>query len=209
MANIQHSAIPDAQRHEPKGIAAASAYDVYVAAGSSQDSGSWAPISRFSGTGWGKYTNTTYVGTNALAISTTEVNIPFTTADTVTQLPISFSGTTSSLLDVNTEKLLFVSAGDLHTITFTYNVYSVSGAPAYMNLLMYGSSDGTNYTTLLGDKTVALTKGAGQTVVETSVFPVTSTMVSYGAKIYLNTNTGTANIINIGLISARIHKARV
>jgi hypothetical protein len=40
---IQHSAIPDGQRHEPKGVSTATANQVYVANGSA--SGSWAKIS--------------------------------------------------------------------------------------------------------------------------------------------------------------------
>lgn len=39
MANVQHSAIPDAQLHEPKGVAGASADSFYVADGAG--SGSW------------------------------------------------------------------------------------------------------------------------------------------------------------------------
>lgn len=43
MPQIQHSAIPDGQRHEPKGVSTATANQVYVANGSA--SGSWAKIS--------------------------------------------------------------------------------------------------------------------------------------------------------------------
>ncbi len=43
MPHIQHSAIPDGQRHEPKGVSTATANQVYVANGSA--SGSWAKIS--------------------------------------------------------------------------------------------------------------------------------------------------------------------
>ena len=206
MANIQHKDIVDAERHEPKGISTAAANTVYMSNGSA--TGSWTLVNRFPGTGWGKYTNTTYVGTTALAVSTTDVLIPFTTDDTVTQLPISLTGSTSSLLNLATEALQFVALGDLHNITFTYKVYTVSGSPASMDLKIYGSSDGTNYTTLLGEKTIPLTKGAGQIVTESAMFPVTSDMVTHGAKIYLSTNSGTANIIDIGVITARVHKAR-
>ena len=206
MANVQHSTLTDPNLHEPKGIAAASADQVYRSNGSG--SGTWTNANRLPGTGWGQYTNTTYTGTTALAISTTEVLVPFTTDAVVTQLPINYAGTTSSLMDLATEKLLFVTSGDLHAVTLTYKIYSTSGSPATMDLNMYGSSDGTTYATLLGSTTVNLTKGAGQVITQTSLFPVNSNMVSYGAKIYLVTNTGTANIIDIGLISARVHRAR-
>lgn len=206
MANVQHSSLTDPNLHEPKGISTASANQVYRSDGSG--SGTWTNVNRLPGTGWGKYTNTTYTGTTALAISTTEVLLPFTTNADVSQLPIGLDGVTSSLLNLSTETLQFVSEGDLHSITLTFKVYSTSGTPVTMDIKLYGSSDGTSYTTLLGETTVNLAKGAGQVITESSLFPVTTNMVSHGARIYLATNTGTANIIDIGLISARVHKAR-
>lgn len=206
MANVQHSTLTDPNLHEPKGISTASADQLYRANGSG--SGTWTNANRFPGTGWGQYTNTTYTGTTGLPISTTEVLVPFTTDATVSQIPISLGGTTSSLMDLSTEKLLFVTSGDLHAVTLTFKVYSVSGSPASIDMTIYGSSDGTTYGTVLGSTTISLIKGAGQIITETALFPVTSNMVSHGAKIYLATNTGTANIIDIGLITARVHKAR-
>lgn len=206
MANVQHSTLTDPNLHEPKGASTAAANTAYLANGSG--SGTWTAVNRLPGTGWGQYTNATYVGTNALAISTTEVLVPFDTNAIVTQLPISLTGTTSSLMNLSTETLQFVSAGDLHSITLTYTVYSVASTPTTMDLKLYGSSDGTTYSTLLGETTVSLAKGAGQVITESSLFPVTANMVTHGARIYLRTNTGTANIINIGLITARVHKAR-
>lgn len=206
MANIQHKDIPDAERHEPKGISSASANTVYMANGSA--TGSWLLVNRLPGTGWGQYTNATYVGTNVLAVSTTEVLVDFDTAASEAQLPISLTGTTTSLLNTTTDALQFVAAGDLHSITLTYKVYSTSGTPATMDLKIYGSSDGVTYGTALGEKTISLTKGAGQVVTETAMFAVTADMVTHGAKIYLKTNTATANIIDIGLITARVHKGR-
>ena len=42
MATVQHSAIPDGQRHEPKGISTATDKQVYVANGAT--SGAWRKI---------------------------------------------------------------------------------------------------------------------------------------------------------------------
>ena len=206
MANVQHSTLSDPNLHEPKGASTAAANTAYLANGSG--SGTWTAVNRLPGTGWGQYSNALYVGTTALAVSTTEVLVPFDTNANVTQLPISLTGTTSSLMNLTTETLQFVSTGDLHSITFTFTVYSITGSPASIDLKIYGSSDGTTYSTLLGETTVALIKGAGQVITESSLFPVTANMVTHGARIYLRTNTGTANIINIGLITARVHKAR-
>jgi hypothetical protein len=111
-------------------------------------------------------------------------------------------------MDLSTETLQFVSAGDLHSVTLTFKVYSISGSPSVIDLKIYGSSDGTTYATLLGETSVALIKGAGQVITESSLFPVSASMVTYGARVYAKTNTGTANIIDIGLVTARVHKAR-
>jgi len=128
MANVQHSSLTDPNLHEPKGISTASANQLYLSNGSG--SGTWTNANRFPGTGWGKYTNTTYVGTTVLAVTNTPVLLPFTTNDTVSQIPITLTGTTSSLMNLSTETLLFVAAGDLHSITITMQVYSASGSPA-------------------------------------------------------------------------------
>ena len=206
MANVQHSTLTDPNLHEPKGIASASANQVYISDGSG--SGDWTNANRLPGTGYGYYTNTTYTGVNALAISTTEVLLPFTTAALATQLPITYGGTETALMDLATETLQFVAAGDLHALTLNFTIYSASGSPASMDLNLYGSSDGSTYGTLLASVTETLTKGSGQVVTSTSLFPITSDLATYGAQIKLVTNTGTANIIDIGLISARVHKAR-
>lgn len=206
MANVQHSSLTDPNLHEPKGISSASANQLYLSNGSG--SGVWTNANRFPGTGWGKYTNTTYVGTTALTINTTPLLLPFTTADNVSQLPITLTGTTSSLMNLATETLQFVAVGDLHSLTLTLSVYSVSGSPASMDLSIFGSADGTTYGTLLGETTVSLVKGAGQVITESSLFPVTSDMVTHGARIYLTASSNSFTIINIGLITARVHKAR-
>lgn len=206
MANVQHSTLTDPNIHEPKGVASATANRVYMSNGSG--SGSWTPVNLLPGTGWGKYTNTTYVGTTALAVSTSDVLIPFTTADTVTQLPINLAGVTSPLMDLGTETLQFVSAGDLHSVTLTCKIYSISGSPSVMDIKLYGSSDGITYATMLGETSVSLIKGAGQVITESSLFPVTANMATYGARIFAQVNTGTVNLIDIGLITARVHKAR-
>lgn len=207
MANVQHSSLTDPNLHEPKGISTASANQLYLANGSG--SGVWTNANRFPGTGWGKYTNTTYVGTTYLAVSTTNVLLPFTTDDTVSQIPISLTGTTSSLMNLATETLQFVAAGDLHSITLSLKVDSfATGSPKVLDISIYGSSDGITYGTLLGETSVSLVKSTNQFITESALFPVTSNMVSHGARIYLQTDPGTANIINIGLVSARVHKAR-
>lgn len=206
MANVQHSSLSDPNLHEPKGVSTAAANGVYLSNGSG--SGSWTPVNRTPGTGWGQYSNALYVGTTALAVGTSDTLIPFDTNVNVTQLPISLTGSTSALMNLSTETLQFVAAGDLHSITLTYTVYSVVSNPITMDLKLYGSSDGTTYSTLLGETTISLAKGAGQVITESSLFPVTANMVTHGARIYLKTNTGTANIINIGVITARVHKAR-
>ena len=207
MANVQHSSLTDPNLHEPKGISSASANQLYLSNGSG--SGTWTNANRFPGTGWGKYTNTTYVNTTYFVVPDTNTLLPFTTADDVSQLPITLTGTTSSLMNLSTEALQFVAVGDLHSITLAMKVVSFAGgAPKVLDISLFGSANGTNYTTLLGETSVSLVKTTNQYITVSSLFPVTSDMVSHGAKINLKTDVGSVNIIDIGLISARAHKAR-
>lgn len=210
MANVQHSSLTDPNIHEPKGITSAAANTLYMANGSS--SGSWVAASRMAGTGYGRYQNTLYVGTTAFTVSSSDTALPFspfTNLSTNVQLPIALNGSVWSLLDPTTGALRFETINDVLEVTLTFQVYSVTGSPTYVDLKMYGSSDGVTYSTLLGEVTVPLIKGAGQVITETSLFPVTtSAMTSYGSKIYAKTNTGSIDIINIGLVIARVHRAR-
>lgn len=210
MANVQHSSLTDPNLHEPKGVSTATANQLYFADGAG--SGNWRNYSRIPGTGWGKYSNVNYTGTTYLTLpANTETVIPFDTAVDETNLPMSISGTTTSLMNLGTEKLQFVNVGDLHSLTFTTKIYSFTGsAPSHLDFRLYGSTDGTTYSTLLGETTVSLVKGAGQVITETALFNVTANMASYGAKIKIGIpNTGTStNIIDIGLITARVHRAR-
>lgn len=206
MANVQHSTLTDPNIHEPKGISTAAADQLYRSNGSG--SGTWTNANRFPGTGWGQYRNATFVGTSADNFTNTEKLLRFTEDVVITQLPISLGGTTSPLFDLTDDKLLFVTAGDLHTISVTLTIFSVSGSPTALDIAIYGSSNGTNYTTLLNESVISLIKGAGQVISHTALLPVTANMVTHGAQIFLSTNTGTVGIIDIGLVTARVHKAR-
>ena len=211
MANVQHSDLTDADGiHEPKGISTANSNQLYIADGSG--SGNWRDITRIPGTGWGKYSNQSYIGTTTLALpSGAETVIPFDTADNEDELPIGIGGATTSLMNLVNNKLQFVNENDLHSLTFTAEIYSFSGsAPAYVDFILYGSSDGTNYNVNLGETTIPILKSSGgQILTETAQFNVTANMATHGAKIKIHVPSGTStNIINIGLISTRVHRAR-
>lgn len=207
MANVQHSSLTDPNLHEPKGISSASANQLYLSNGSG--SGVWTNANRFPGTGWGKYTNTTYVSTTYFVVPNTNTLLPFTTADNVSQLPITLTGTTSNLMNLATETLQFVAVGDLHSLTLVLKMDSFAGGtPNILDVTLFGSSDGITYGTFLGETSVPLVKTTNQYITVSSLFPVTSDMVTHGARINLKTDVGSVNIVDIGLISARVHKAR-
>jgi hypothetical protein len=207
LANVQHSNLTDPNLHEPKGVSTATADQVYISNGSG--SGNWRNVNRIPGTGWGQYSNSVYTGSTYLTINATGVIVPFDTNTDVTQLPITLSGSTSPLMDLATERLLFVSAGDMHSITLSYFINSTTGSPTFMDITLYTSTDGVTYGTLLAETTVAILKSGTQYVNVSSLFPVTSNMVSYGVKIQMKMDTGdTADIKNINLITTRVHKAR-
>ena len=206
MANVQHSALTDTDGiHEPKGISTASSNQVYVANGSS--SGSWKNLSNIPGSGWGYYTNTTYTGTTYFQLDNTEKTIPFNLKSVETNLPVTFNGVDRTLMTLGTDTLLFVSTGDLMAITLSFELVNLSASQTYLDISLYGSSDGTTYGTLLAEKSVPLLK-TNQFISETSLVYVTANMASHGAKIKCSLPSGTGNIRNISLISSRIHRAR-
>jgi hypothetical protein len=206
MANVQHSALTDTDGiHEPKGISTASSNQVYVANGSS--SGSWKNLSNIPGSGWGHYTNTTYTSTTYFQLNNTAQTIPFDLKSVETNLPVTFNGVDSTLMTLGTDTLLFVSTGDLMAITLSFELVNLSASQTYLDISLYGSSDGTTYGTLLAEKSVPLLK-TNQFISETSLVYVTANMASHGAKIKCSLPSGTGNIRNISLISSRIHRAR-
>lgn len=206
MANVQHSSLTDPNLHEPKGISTAAANTVYLANGSG--SGTYTNVNRLPGTGWGQYSNAVYVSTTYLAVSTTDVILPFDTNANVTQLPITLAGVTSSLMNLTNETLLFVAAGDMHSITLGFRIATVATNPNYLDLTLYGSSDGTTYATRLAETTVPVLKTTDQYINISSLFPVTANMATHGARISLKTDVGTCNLADFNLITARVHKAR-
>lgn len=206
MANVQHSSLTDPNLHEPKGISTAAANTVYLANGSG--SGTYTNVNRLPGTGWAQYSNALYVGTNYLAVSTTDVVLPFDTNTDVTQLPITLAGVTSSLMNLTNETLLFVTAGDMHSVTLSFRVATVATNPNYLDLKLFGSSDGTTYATRLGETTIPILKSTDQYINVSSLFPVSANMVTYGARLSVKTDVGTANLADINVITTRVHKAR-
>lgn len=206
MANVQHSTLTDPNLHEPKGISTAAANTVYLANGSG--TGVYTNVNRLPGTGWAQYSNSVYVGTTYLAVSTTDVLLPFDTNVNVTQLPITLTGTTSSLMNLTNETILFVAEGDMHSITLSFRVATVASNPNYLDLKLFGSSDGSTYSTRLGETTVPVLKSTDQYFNTSSLFPVSANMATHGARLYVKTDVGTCNLADLNIISTRVHKAR-
>lgn len=209
MANVQHSTLTDPNLHEPKGISTAAANTVYMANGSA--SGTYTNVNRFPGTGWGQYSNAVYTGTTYLSITDAGVLLPFDTNANVTQLPITLAGSTSPLMNLSTETLLFVSEGDMHSITLSFFIAATSGNPTFMDLILYGSSDGTTYATLLAEASIGIFKTSDQYINISSLFPVSANMATHGARLSLKMQAAsgdTASIKDINLITTRVHKAR-
>lgn len=209
MANVQHSSLTDPNLHEPKGIAGTPPNQVYISDGS--DSGAWTNITNLPGTGWGQYGHNTYTGTTYLSVSTTPVLVPFNTDTNVTQLPISFAGASSPLMNTSTSTLLFVSENDMHSVNLSFTLAAVSATSIdHFDLVMFGSSDGTTYSTNLSQITIPILKATSlpEYFNVNALFPISANMASYGARIYINTDSATASLKDFRLISTRVHKAR-
>jgi hypothetical protein len=78
-----------------------------------------------------------------------------------------------------------------------------------MDLTLFTSTTGTTYDVRIAETTVAILKAGNQFINVSSLFPVSSNMATYGARIQLKMDTGdTASIKDINLITTRVHKAR-
>ena len=129
---VQHSAIPDGQRHEPKGIDGASAGEAYVCTGGG--TGSWLPVQqaqyaclRASSTG-----NTTLVSTAYQEINNATLGGTITWAENIASGITT--NTTSGYMTVPdtgvyhiTASLSIVAATNPSTFSFTIGIDSGSG----------------------------------------------------------------------------------
>lgn len=211
---IEHSTLTGSDLHEPKGVAGASAQDVYIANG--VGSGVWAPnypkgaptavagsliTSDGAGAaswertqGWAQYQDTqTLVGTPTQTLAT-GVTQAFTCDGGNSTIEKNPSDAVASMWNVSTNKHVPIAAFDVYHVRVTFTAENYSGATPYIELeLDIGGSIGVIY-----DSFVDLRKGGAATGVAFS-FPV------YTGTTYL-ANGGTFNLTYVGTGTCDIYK---
>lgn len=224
MANIQHKDIPDAQLHEPKGVASANAGDIYVADGAG--SGAWATaeavgsgaapagailVSDGSGgqdyvryQGWGQWQDTdTTVGTPSQTL-TAAARTQWTNDGGTLTIQKSPSDLTVPLWDTATNKHIPIADNDTYHIRITFTAENYAGSTPYIELeLDIGGSVGVIYA-----DTRALRKG-GSAQTMSFTFPVFSgsTYLANGGTIYVTyQGTGTCDIYKSSIMIVRESK---
>lgn len=125
---IQHKDVPDAQRHEPKGISTATVDQVYVANGSG--SGTWKKVQ------WNGIEGTKAYG--MMTITNNSVNFPITAvADTTFSTPSQFSLLTGTGAPLAGERLKGITFSvDKLTVPYT-GIYEIQ---TYANISAFPSN---------------------------------------------------------------------
>lgn len=202
MADVQHSALTDPQLHEPKGVASASANQVYLADGAG--SGIWTDTHILKGySGFASYQDTTYTSVSPLAVSA-GVRTKLTcdglgSLSDETQLPLD---ATSSLWSSSTNKITPIALDDAYDVRVEFKASPV-GTGAYVTVeLDIGGSIG-----IIASKTVSLIKGAVAHEVMIP-FPIfcKNTFISNGCEIYVTPSSNT-DIYGIQIVLFRTHRA--
>jgi hypothetical protein len=218
---IQHKDIPDAERHEPKGVSTASDGTVYQADGAG--SGSWeigkvkgqasaeeGMILRANGSndtawvyapeGWAHYRES---GAGQVITTTaSKVLIDGAAAkSTSAYLPYQIRGT-GQLWNVTTSKITPINTGDTYDLRIDIPVTAESGAPTELKLeLDIGTGAG------ITDSIVTIFKKTGRTTPYqiTMSFPifVSADFKANGGQIFLKTDAGTVTCGEIGLTLVR------
>lgn len=194
---IQHKDIPDAQRHEPKGISTAVAGANYYANGFGV--GNWVRYQ-----GWGQYEDSRrIVGSPAQTIAT-GVRTKFVcngAYSTIERLP---SDAAVSIWDTSNNKHVPIDEFDVYHVRVAFTAENYAGATPYLvTEVDVGGSIGVIYT-----NTQPLLKSGNAQAITLS-FPVYTgaTYFANGGEIYLTyTGTGSCDIYKNSILIVRESK---
>ena len=126
MANVNHSTLTDPYLHEPKGVAAASAGDVYIADGAG--SGDWTQIHNYIN-GYIDFDATTPAYQHSVTTSFTALNPTFSVGGT----PKGWTGETSP-----NARLVYEGTEDTFAkVSFTLNFQNASGTDKDVEFVFY------------------------------------------------------------------------
>lgn len=214
MANIQHKNIPDAQLHEPKGVASASANTTYVADGlgsgswetpkvSGVDAASQGAVLRANGdgtaswtflpNGYGFYVHSGATQTFNSAFSKLVISGSGAASDS-SQLPRQIRGV-GELWDTTENKITPISVGDSYNIRIDIPVTSETGSVTDITIQL-DIGGGASPTSPIVTRFAA--GGKTTPYVISVAFPVFSgsTFLANGGQIFIKTDAGSINVLN-------------
>jgi len=224
MADLQHKDLPNSQLHEPKGVSAANAGEIYTANGAG--SGAWdsldgastgvapagalliadgatgADFLRYQG--WSQYEDSrTTVGTPTQTITNSVRTKIINDGGTLT-LEKAPSDATVPLWNVSTNKHMPVAAFDLYHLRLSFTIEDYSGTDPYIDVeLDIGGSVGTIFA-----RDITLRKGGAAQKVSLA-FPVFSgtTYLANGGEFYITyTGNTTCKVYKTSILIIRESK---
>jgi len=196
MADVTHSSLTDPYLHEPKGAAAASDGQVFIADGAG--SGAFA----FTPTGWGHYKD----DAAAQTFNTTAAKLSIDGAGSSSEsgyLPLDIRGS-AELWDTTNDKITPVAVGDQYDLRIDLPVTGKTGSPTLLTLEL-DISGAASPTTVIVSRDISTSKTPPYTI---SVgFPIftLSSFVTNGGQLFFKTDTGTVDITAPAILVARNH----
>lgn len=191
-----HVNITDPNLHEPKGAAGADAGSSYVADGAG--SGDWT----FSPVGWGLYVDDSAGQT----ITTTPALLTCDAANAATEtdyLPLAIRGS-GNLWSTVLNAVTPVAAGDLLLVRIAFRVTSKSSSPT--NIRIQADIGGTSSPTdVIAETRVNTNWSTTFTNHATLVLPVEADAVTNGIQLFVNTDAGSATVVNHSVLITRLH----
>lgn len=182
---IEHNTITDPNIHEPKGVAAASNGQVYIANGAG--SGTWAGVKQTLDFGWefSRDDSTQVITTTAQRLSINGLGANTTS----TYLPSSISGS-SNLWNTSTDFLEPIAVGDVYMVRVELPVTAVTGSPSYIELQV-DIGGGSSPSNVILSRALSLYKAAPVSL--SAAFPifVTSTSLANGIQFFVSVDAST------------------
>ena len=192
MADVNHSSLTDPYLHEPKGVAAAAAGQVYQANGAG--SGSWV----YPPGGWGFYKD----NASAQTFNTTPALLSIDGLGSNTEesyLPREIRGS-GNLWNTTTDRITPINIGDHYDIRLDLPITAETGSPTEIQIELDIAS-GSTYGS--GVMIVSRFNSTGRTTpYNVSIgFPIfcLSTFVTNGGQFWVTTDTGSVDITAPGI----------
>ena len=217
---VEHVAIADGERHEPKGITSSSSNDTYVSDGVSSGtwaepepkgvsgasareiykangagSGAWEPVR----TGWGSYVD---VSSGTQTFNSTPAKLQIDSDSVVAYLPheIRVSG---DLWDKTNDTVTPVRIGDAYMIRLELPVTGKSGSPTLMKF-EYDIGGGASPTNVISERDIVVDTPPFSVSI-TSAFFSLNTFLANGMCVFVSTDTGSVDVDLPGILIVKTH----